>query len=153
MRPPLWSESTERLLKALRSINLELDDAKDRFILVLEELNMRGRLFSRKAILRHGGIDVLKLALAAYFEDEIIVTLSMQLLASFLLEDGVDVRLAVYGFKDTLQKVVHHYSNVDDKFIRSDAQRILDSVSQAESRVATEEIRYSYTGVIQYKIL
>ncbi len=153
MRPPLWLESTERLLKALRSINLELEDAKDRFILVLEELNRRGKLFSRKAILHHGGIDILKLILTEYFEDEIIVTLSMQLVASFLIEDGVDVRLAVCGFKDTLQKVVDHYSSVDDKFIRIDAQRILDSVSQAENRLATEEIRYSYTEVIQYKNL
>jgi hypothetical protein len=47
MRPPLWLECTECLLKALCSINLELDDAKDGFILVLEELNRQGRLFSR----------------------------------------------------------------------------------------------------------
>jgi hypothetical protein len=143
MRPPLWLERTERLLNTLRSINLDLEDAKDRFILVLEEVNRRGKLFSRKAIVRHGGIDILKLALRFYIEDEIIVTLSMQLLTVFLSEDEVDVRLAAHGFKETLQKVVEHYTNLGDKFIQSDAQKHLDSVCRAESRVATEEIRYS----------
>lgn len=152
MRPLLWLERTERLLNTLRSINLELEDAKDRFILVLEELNRRGKRFSRKAILRHGGIDILKLALRAYVEDEIIVTLSMQLLTSFLLEDEVDVRLAAHGFNETLQKVIEHYSNVGDKFIQSDAQKHLDSICQVESRVATEEIRYSCKEAIQQKI-
>jgi hypothetical protein len=144
---PVWMESTKLLLDGLISNDLELNVSRDHLFLVLEELNRRSRLWilpsiCRNAILRHGGLDILKGAITRYVKDEILVTVCMRLLASLLLEKGIDVRLAMHGFKGTLQIVVDHYTSVGDRFIQTDAQQILNSVSRAENRVATEDIRY-----------
>jgi len=88
---------------------------------------------------RYDGLELLKAIITKYQNDELVATVSLQVLSALLLESGVDKKMMELEYKSVLQKLLDHYSA--DKFILTHTQRIMTLIERAESRVAAEEIR------------